>query len=202
MAVTLAAAASAGTVAVTGAAFDDANGNGTRDPDEGGLAGIVVSDGKAVVRTPASGEFSFDIEVEENRFVFVVAPSGHRSTTPFALRLSPVDTAASRETAFGLADDAPSRQSDFTFLVTADSQFTSRAEAELLREEFAQIASVDCDPAFFFNVGDLTMSGTAAELDLYRFALEPFTIPVYHVFGGHDGVYARYETHAGSTANY
>jgi len=194
--------ASAAVVAVTGCVFDDANANGTREESEGGLAGIVVSDGETVLRTSSAGEFGFDIEVAETRFVFIVPPSGRKPTTSSAVRLDVEDAPTARVVDFGLTDDAASGQSDFTFLVTADSQFTSQAEADLLREEFAQITSVACAPAFFFNVGDLTMSGTVAQFDLYRFALEPFTIPVYPVFGGHDGVYARDDTRAGSTANY
>ncbi len=189
-------------VVVSGAVYRDANANGRRDPGEKGLPGVMVSDGEAIRHTGSAGRYAFDFSVAENRFVFVVRPSGQRLSTPFAHRIGPDETAQSYTVDFGMVEDASARDRDFTFLVTADSQFTSKSQADLLREEFAQITAMACDPAFFFSVGDLTMNGTNEEFDLYRYALEPFTIDAYHVFGGHDGNYARRDGNPGSVAHY
>ena len=41
----------------SGTVFNDANGNGQRDPDEKGLAGVGVSNGEAIVETDADGRW-------------------------------------------------------------------------------------------------------------------------------------------------
>lgn len=57
-----------------GVVFEDANANAVRDAGEGGIAGVLVSNGRDVVETGADG--SYAIEVEPGRFVFVVKPRG------------------------------------------------------------------------------------------------------------------------------
>lgn len=87
----------AAVTAVSGVVFDDANGNGRRDPGEKGLAGVVVSDGADVVVTGPDGTYRLSAST---RNVFVVTPGDRRATSPwhrptaaaidFALAPSPV----------------------------------------------------------------------------------------------------------------
>jgi hypothetical protein len=64
-----------------GVVFEDANANAVRDAGEGGIAGVLVSNGRGVVKTGADGAYA--IEVGEGGFVFVVTPRGYAT---------PVDT--------------------------------------------------------------------------------------------------------------
>ncbi|MGD9675998.1 MAG: metallophosphoesterase [Candidatus Bipolaricaulia bacterium] len=65
--------------AAGGCVFIDANGSGTFDAEEEGVADAVVSDGVTVVRTAADGRF--DLAVDSTaRFVFLSTPTGTRPT--------------------------------------------------------------------------------------------------------------------------
>ncbi len=89
----------AGATAVAGVVYDDANGNGRRDPGEAGLAGVVVSDGVEVVVTGPDGAYRLSAN---GRNVFVVTPGDRQATSgwyrpasgtvDFALAPSPVKT--------------------------------------------------------------------------------------------------------------
>lgn len=61
----------------TGIVFDDANGNGRRDPGEAGLKGIRVSNQRQVVKTDENGRYS--LPVDDNTALFVVKPKGWAS---------------------------------------------------------------------------------------------------------------------------
>ena len=58
----------------SGTVFNDANGNGQRDPDEKGLAGVGVSNGEAIVETDADGRWQ--LFVTDDTILFVLKPSG------------------------------------------------------------------------------------------------------------------------------
>jgi len=61
---------------VSGAVFVDTNGDGRLDAGETGMAGVVVTDGTAVVTTDAAGNYALpDVQAAH---VFVVAPGDHR----------------------------------------------------------------------------------------------------------------------------
>lgn len=60
----------------TGRVFEDANGNGVRDPAEPGIAGVGVSDGRTLVATDASGVYRFPRGAGAD-VVFVVKPATH-----------------------------------------------------------------------------------------------------------------------------
>ena len=86
--------------------------------------------------------------------------------------------------------DPASADANFNFLVSSDSQFQTKEEAQQLKEECKQIAGTSGSPAFFANVGDLTLHGYDQQLEWYLDAVSEFSIPVYNIFGGHDGNYA------------
>lgn len=193
LAATAAPDAHAAPVTVSGVVFHDLNANGRHDSREKGMPGVMVSDGERVSTTSADGTFALSFDADEDRFVFVTQPTGYRCSTPFFVRIDPAERPSRYDAQFGLADNPRSRSPSFSFLVTSDSQFRTQEEADLLREEFEQITRTSYLnpalglPAFFFSVGDLTMSGTLEELRMYRWAASAFTMPCYHIFGGHDG---------------
>src|SRR5262249_38649038 len=81
---------------VTGSVFDDANGNGVRDPGERGLPGVVVSNQDTAVTTDASG--AFRMLGSGTGTVFVSTPDGFRAVGPFWRTI-----AGGASLAFGLA---------------------------------------------------------------------------------------------------
>src|SRR5689334_16772895 len=60
---------------VSGIIFEDRSGAGRRQAGDPGLAGVMVSNGRDVVRTDASGRYTLPIEDES--IIFVIKPTGY-----------------------------------------------------------------------------------------------------------------------------
>ena len=69
------------------------------------------------------------------------------------------------------------------FVFAADPHVESERTRDWLIEDLARIRDVD----FIVLGGDLTWSGTPQELRWYSEAIATASVPVYSVFGGHDG---------------
>lgn len=177
-------------VIVTGQVFLDRNQDGKLDAGEKGLQGVVVSDGEAVTRTDAAGSFRLSFQVDGQplcRFVFITRPTGYRPCGPWFLRIAPGETETEYRADFALAEDARSAQKDFCFISTSDSQFTEPAAMLSTAKDYAQMTDTPGSPAFLVTVGDLTMSGTHWQLDMYERIRGAARVMVYDGFGGHDG---------------
>src|SRR5699024_12084747 len=61
---------------LTGQVFVDANQSGTRDGDEDGLAGVMVTNGREVVRTDDEG--GYRLPAFDNMTVSITQPSGYQ----------------------------------------------------------------------------------------------------------------------------
>ena len=175
---------------VMGAVYVDRNANGRRDAGEPGLPGVMVSDGEKVVRTSALGEFRFRIRFDENphhRFVVVTRPTGYRPTGDFFLRI-PFDKPGTEFTFnCGFAVDPASAKREFWFMTASDSQFTSIEQMIPIAKDYAQVTAAPGGPAFLATAGDLTMTGSQFEWDMYDRIRGSSKIRVYEGFGGHDG---------------
>ena len=64
---------------VTGHVFNDINRDGVRQAEEAGVSGVMVSNGREIVRTDASGAYA--LPVRDDMSVFVIQPSGWRVPT-------------------------------------------------------------------------------------------------------------------------
>ena len=124
-------------------------------------------------------------------------PTGYALTTPFFSRIAQDDTGTDYSFNFGLVENSLANRERFNFLVAADSQFRSREQYEVIREEFKEMNRVYGEPAFCVLCGDLTMSGAPEQLELYSEMVSQLTTMLcFNVFGGHDGNSCR------SVANY
>ena len=157
-------------VTATGVVFEDRNANGKRDSGEPGLPGVVVSDGDKVVRTSASGEYGFRIRVDEDphhRFVVVTRPNGFRPTAAFFHRIPFDQSETNYAVNFGFKRDRASAKRKFWFITASDSQFTNIPQMIPTAKDFAQVTSAPGGPAFLATAGDLTMTGSQFEWDMY-----------------------------------
>ena len=156
------------------------------------MAGVWVSDGEDIRTTDANGAYTLTLAgMDEFRCIHVTPPEGYRSTSAWYRVIRQDDPATRYAFDFGLRPDPRSRDRDFRFLVTADSQFRTEQQGEMLRADFAQVARISGDPRFHFICGDLTMTGWLNEWRLYAAAREAMTLPHYDVFGGHGGNYGK-----------
>jgi outer membrane protein assembly factor BamB len=188
-------------VKVAGRVFEDANRNGTPDAGEPGLGGVQVTDGETVARTDAAGRFAFSLAIDSEpraRFVVATRPTGYKPTTPYFLRIPFAETRTEYRADLGFAKDALSLRRDFSFISCSDSQFTGPAEMLSTAKDYAQVTAAPGDPAFLVTVGDLTMSGTHWQWDMYDRIRGASQVIVYDGFGGHDGNCLKPR----STANY
>lgn len=167
---------------ISGVAFVDANGNGIRDRNERGLAGVAVSNQDAVVTTDTSG--AFDLPRGGYGMVFVSVPDGYRAVGPFWRRVA--ESAA--RLAFPLAPVARSRE--FSFVHSSDTHI-SPTNLERTRRLRALVDSIA--PAFVLITGDLVRDAlrvTEAEAsgyyDLFEREVGAFRTPVWTVPGNHE----------------
>ncbi len=175
-----------------------------RVTDDGGrpLPGVPVSDGEHVVRTDDAGGYRLEFDLQDLRLVFVTEPRGYRPEGPWFARIPRDDARTEYACDFAFAADPLADRERFTFLATGDTQFNDLATFAQLREEYDQFTRMSGDPAFVTVAGDLTMTGSQWEMDLYKEVCECSHLPVYNCFGGHDGNYAREREGSGSIYHY
>ena len=175
-----AASAAQGTLSVT--VFDDRNGNGTRDPGERRIPGVVVSNQRDVVQTDASGVAR--IERGPTGIVFVSLPGGYRSVGPFWRAPAPMDSAL----AFALQPARAPRT--FTFVHASDPHIEPK-NVDRTRRLRQLVDSIR--PDFTIVTGDLIRDAMSQQEPLARsyfelFAAETrgFARPLWTVPGNHD----------------
>lgn len=187
LAVTLLAAAGdplaeSARAAVSGVVFVDRDGDGRRDGDEPGLAGVVVSDQMQAVATAADGSYRLD-EIRGYGLVFVSAPSGYRAGGRFWRHASsgePLD--------FALVPWSVPRE--FTVLHASDTHISAESLPRLERLR----AIVDARrPAFVLISGDLVRDAlrvgeaeARGYYDLFVREIAKISVPVWTVPGNHE----------------
>jgi hypothetical protein len=196
-----AAAQPAGTVTARGTVFESTDGSIRPGPNTRALPGILVSNGRDVVRTDANGRWS--LPVAPGQSVFVIKPTGYAvplspTLLPrFAYLYEPEGTPAALNLRYPgveptgpLPDsiDFPLRRQDeparFDVLLFTDPQPESSAELTYVRDDvIARAAAVPA--AFGITTGDIMFD------DLSMYARSNRLIgtmgrPWYHLPGNHD----------------
>jgi predicted MPP superfamily phosphohydrolase len=170
---------------VTGSVFEDANGNGRRDPGEPGLAGAAVSDQHEVTITDAQGSYRLLARAEAD-VVFVSLPDGFR---PVGETWRPLSPGAATE-----RHDLPLRRlpprSEFTFVHASDTHVSAAnlPRMQRLREKVAGLR-----PDFVLITGDLVRDAlrvpeaeARSYYDLFVEERARFDVPVFAVPGNHE----------------
>jgi hypothetical protein len=163
-----------------GTVFTDANGNGSQDANERGIANIAVSNQSDVVTTDSNGRFT--IGSGTTGIIFVSVPDGYKSSGPFWRK------AASAPMSFGLTPTT--RPNTFTFIHASDPHIEP-GNAPRYRRFRAMADSIH--PAFTLMAGDLIRDAMSQQEPLSRSYFElfvqetkPFNAPVFTVPGNHD----------------
>jgi hypothetical protein len=176
--------AGAAPAGISGLVFEDTNRNGTRDPGEKGLEGIVVSDQRGVVRTDKEGRYSLP-PATSARPVFVSLPDGWGASTTFWLP----SEAATSGLDFGLVRRA-SASSSFTFLHASDTHLDQASLPHLVR---LRELVAEKKPDFVVITGDMVRDSLRVGEDkarplfeLVAAELRKFPVPVFTVPGNHD----------------
>jgi hypothetical protein len=187
---------------VRGVVYRDDNRNKQRDEGEPGIARVMVSNGRDIVRTDAQGRYQIPLAAADDSMVFVIKPRDYALPVDsefiprFWYQHDP-DGSPSRRYAgapasgpvpdtvnFGLiAQQEPER---FTVAMLADPQVTDEDEVDYYRRSVINSLQAHKDDiALGFSLGDIVNDN----LDLYPNIIRETAavqVPWFNVFGNHD----------------
>ncbi len=167
------AAEVAGVAMATGRVFEDAAGAASAAPGERGVAGVLVSNGRDVVRTDAQGRYA--IAVAAGQSVFVIQPSGFRCPvdaatglprfahvhapdgSPAGLRYRGLGPTGALPASIDFALVRAEQPPRFDVLMFTDPQPETLAELDYVRRDVVEhaAATVGGSVAFGITTGDL-----------------------------------------------
>lgn len=186
---------------VAGVVFEDANGNGVRDPGEAGIAGVLVSNQRQVVLT--GGDGSYELPVEAGMVVYVQQPPTHRvpvnqlnlpqfsyvhepdGSPPLRYGGMPATGPVPERLDFPLLPGAPAMASrPFQVVAFGDPQPRDHREVDFIRDDaVAEIRSTGAD--FAIVLGDV-MYNDLSLYDRYNQIMAQAGLPLWNVVGNHD----------------
>jgi C terminal of Calcineurin-like phosphoesterase len=186
---------------VSGSVFEDRNGSGKREPGSRGIAGVMVSNGRDIVRTDTEGRWRLPIADGDSVFVIKPphwsAPLGPGGVPRFSRLHRPVgcstDMPHGRD---GVAAAGPlpvsidfplTRQEEsarFEALLFADTQPANDLELGYLRDDIVA-GALGTEAAFGINHGDVVFDDHAL-YPRYLQILSATGIAWHHCPGNHD----------------
>lgn len=187
---------------VSGIVFEDRSGSGRRQAGDPGLPGVMVSNGREVVKTDASGRYTLPIEDES--IIFVIKPTGYALPLEAATNLprfyyvhQPKGTPAELNLryrgieptgALPQSVDFALRKSEepakFDVILFTDPQPESGVEVEFVRDDVVS-ALVGTKAAFGMTTGDIMFD----DLSLYgrqNRIIGQIGLPWFNIGGNHD----------------
>jgi hypothetical protein len=190
-----------GAPTISGVVFEDRSGTGRRQVGDRGIPGVLVSNGREVVRTDGGGHYT--LPIDEEAIVFVIKPGGYAVPTnedrlpQFYYIHQPKGSPAELDLRFRGIDptgplpdsiDFPLRKIDepttFDVLLFADPQPESDVELSFVRDDVIN-SVIGTQAAFGITMGDIMFD----DLSLYGRHNNLFAqigIPWYNVAGNHD----------------
>jgi len=191
-----------GAVMVSGFVFEDRSGTGRRQPGDPGLAGVLVSNGREVAKTDASGRYV--LPIEEESVVFVIKPTGYMVPVEVGTMLprfyyihQPKGTPAELKLRYrGIEPtgplpasvDFPLRKAEepqkFDVLLFTDPQPESPGEVDFVRDDVVN-ALIGTKAAFGLTAGDIMFD----DLSLYgrqNRIIGQIGLPWWNIGGNHD----------------
>jgi hypothetical protein len=176
-----AALSSATLLACSGVVFEDANGDGMREPGEAGLPAVEVSNGVDIVVTDAHGAYRIPDRADAE--VFVIKPRGWRSPVDGAnlSRFHARPAPGSVDFPLQRADEPDALRA----LILTDPQPSSPTEVDYLSRGLVKGVGLRTDLSFGVTLGDVVYDRP----DLFgavNGALARIGIPWYSLPGNHD----------------
>lgn len=161
-----------------GYVFDDVNANGIKDPGEGGITGILVSNQKQIVETDKNGRF--EIETASNSYVYVVKPNNYNLSQKGLFYIDATRTNGTHD--FGLTPKSVSTV--FSTLMVGDPQMRGEKPLQAFRDDIVtEMFNYNVDFACFLgDIADNDLSIYPQEIDI----VNKLPYPAFHVFGNHD----------------
>jgi hypothetical protein len=188
--------------AVTGVVFEDRSGTGIRQPGDPGIAGVLVSNGREVVRTDSDGRYT--LPVDDEAVIFVIKPTAYsvpidpsvmlprfyyihqpRGTpTHLGLRERGVEPTGQLPGSVDFALKKASEPTRFDVILFTDPHADSPAAIDYIRTDMVN-ALVGTKAAFGMTLGDL-MSDDLSFYSRYNRVIGRIGVPWYNISGNHD----------------
>ena len=193
----LAAASHAETLG--GRVFHDLDGDGRAGPDEPGIAGVRVSNGRDVTLTDDRG--AYELEVNGDSIVFISKPAGymtplnayrlprfyylHRPNgSPAGLRYAGIKPTGPLPERIDFALYRQEEPASFEAILFADTQPQTEEELDYIRDGVVS-ELVGTDAAFGMTMGDILFDDLSM-FPRYNSIIATLGIPWYNVAGNHE----------------
>ena len=186
---------------VTGVVYLDANRNGRRDRTERGLAGVKVSNGRAVVASDAQGRYVLPADARMTVFVIkppeYAVPAGANGLPRFWEQVFPEGSPALKyggipagpvpaSLDFGLLSaPRPVRDAALKMLVFGDPQPKTRTDVGYYERDIVAPLVGRHDAKLGLSVGDIVSDDLSLYPDMNRVTAK-LGVPWLHVAGNHD----------------
>jgi hypothetical protein len=186
---------------VSGTVYEDRSGGGGRQGSDPGIAGVLVSNGREVVKTDGAGHYTLPIEDES--VIFVIKPSGYavpvdeQMLPRFYYVHQPAGSPQSLNLRFrGIAPTGPLPQSvdfplrkvdepqAFDVILFTDPQPESHAEVDFIRDDVVS-GLIGTKAAFGITTGDIMFDDLSLYPRLNRI-IGQIGRPWYNIGGNHD----------------
>jgi hypothetical protein len=193
--------AAEGQTNVTGVVFED-GGSGKREAGSRGIPGVLVSNGRDVVKTDADGRYTLPIEAET--IVFVIKPTGYAvpidpatmlarfyyihqpkgSPADVALRYRGLDPTGPLPDSVDFALTRQDEPSTFDVVLFTDTQPEDDTELDFVRDDVVNDV-IGTRAAFGITTGDLLFDDLSM-YPRYLRIIAQIGLPWYNIGGNHD----------------
>ena len=181
------AALSAFAAPYKGKVFIDSNGNGTFDKGEKTLKGVMVSDGRNVVKTLGNGTYELPGH-ERERFLFVTVPSGYKTACHY--HAIEKERADGYDFALRPYNAHIGRGGAHHFVQITDTEISTATGQEKWVADVRSYA-LNENAAFIIHTGDICYEkGLKAHKPMMN--TMNMDLPVYYCIGNHDLVKGKY----------
>jgi 3',5'-cyclic AMP phosphodiesterase CpdA len=200
---------------VSGTVFEDRGGTGRRQRADPGIPGVLVSNGREVVRTNADGQYSLPIDGDS--IVFVVKPTGfappvdpqtmlprfyyiHQpgGSPDLGMRFRGLEPTGPLPASLDFPLTRTDEPRQFDVILFTDPQPESPAEVDFIRDDVVT-ALIGSQAAFGMTTGDL-MFDDLSLYPRYNRIIGQIGLPWYNIGGNHDlNFEAPDRTHARET---
>jgi len=182
--------------AIEGRVWLDTNGNGRFDAGEQAVAGCLVSDGRQLVRTDASGHYRLEASSPQAA-VFVVNPSGTWPAGRWWATAGSSPCGATRASLPGTIDFAlqAQRQDGPLIFVQGSDMHLHPGATQLYRQYIEQLNHLPLPVSFVIHSGDLVIDALQHDppyaeklFRLYEDETRAIRYPLRNVIGNHEHV--------------